>query len=995
MKTRVASSNAAKLFGMLLVLAAQGCTPNIPLDSDNDGFSDNEEINGIPGTDPFDPTDNPNNVRDTDGDGCSNYDELNFVNFCDNDPNTPGGNGGFVDSDSDGFSDDEEINGIPGTDPFDPTDNPNNVRDTDGDGCSDFDELNFAGFCNNDPNVPDGDGTTTPGETVAVTGQVTVSASAVVDGDTNDPLNTVVANNAEDLTKVQAIPNPTSLGGFLGTIGTTPDVTDVYRVQMAAGQTATLFLADPNANDFDLVLYEETGDPLDSSEGIGKAEQVTATTNGTFLIEVYGFSVLNDADPGGLYTLLIGQSTLGISMAPTEKLSSLHPHVEDEVLVKYKTAAARVAQSGTLGTFELVTLNSPETAGGFERVRIALRDGAKLDGGVLRSKQAPRTALNRPFSAAIAAVKELRRRTDVDVAEPNYIRHTMAVPNDTYYNLQWHYPQISLPQAWDITTGDPSVIVAVIDTGVVLAHPDMQGQLVPGYDMISDPAISRDGDGIDADPDDPGDLAIQGTSSTFHGTHVAGTVAARTNNNSGVAGVAWDVKIMPIRVLGQGGGTDYDIVQGIRFAAGLSNDSGTVPAQRADIINMSLGGQGLSAAEQNAIDAARAAGVIVIAAAGNESSNADFSSPAGLDGVVTVSAVGFTRDAAPYSNFGSSVEVAAPGGDTSADANGDSYPDGVLSSIGNDNGTFEYDFFQGTSMACPHIAGVAALMKSVNANLTPDDFDQLLAGTHAGTNISITDDLGQPGKDTTFGYGLINALNAVRAAAEIAGVNVVDTPLLTVVPRSVDFGSDQTAAQLTVTNAGVDTLSVTSVTSTDTWLSANPSSGGEGTYTITVDRTGLADGIYTGSVTIASNGGSTTVSVRMSVGTPEATGGDVGTVYVLIIDLDTLDPVGQYNATAANGYSFSITDVPVGTYGMFAGTDLDNDSFIDNEGEALGSYPTLLDPQELVVDQDRSGISFNVSYQINIQTLGATFASDRTGAAPPRLQRATKRKMKN
>jgi hypothetical protein len=129
--------------------------PAPPVDSDGDGFSDDKEINGTPGTDPNDPTDNPNNVRDSDGDGCSDYDELNFDGFCDNDPNTP------VDSDGDGFSDDKEINGTTGTDPHDPTDNPNNVRDSDGDGCSDYDELNFPNFCDNDPNTPvdsDGDG---------------------------------------------------------------------------------------------------------------------------------------------------------------------------------------------------------------------------------------------------------------------------------------------------------------------------------------------------------------------------------------------------------------------------------------------------------------------------------------------------------------------------------------------------------------------------------------------------------------------------------------------------------------------------------------------------------------------------------------------------------------------------------------------------------------------------------------------------------------------
>ena len=155
----------ALLTTALLVIVATGCgnTPTdltgpgggtlggTVLDSDGDGFSDDVENNSNPGTDPFDPSDNPNNVRDTDGDGCSDYDELTLVGFCDNDPNTQTT---VLDSDGDGFSDDMEINGVPGTDPFDATDNPNNVRDTDRDGCSDYDELNFSGFCDGDPNTP-------------------------------------------------------------------------------------------------------------------------------------------------------------------------------------------------------------------------------------------------------------------------------------------------------------------------------------------------------------------------------------------------------------------------------------------------------------------------------------------------------------------------------------------------------------------------------------------------------------------------------------------------------------------------------------------------------------------------------------------------------------------------------------------------------------------------------------------------------------------------
>ena len=825
------------------------------------------------------------------------------------------------------------------------------------------------------------------GGTVSLTGRLTVTETAIIDGDTNDPLNATVANNADDLTQVQSLPNPASVGGFLGNIQGTADAYDVYRVQMAAGQSAALLLADPTANDFDLFLYDENADAVDSSEGVGRAEQVVAPDNGTYFVEIYGFSVDINGDAGGLYTLLVGRSAATAAMAPAEKLSSLYPHREDEVIVRYKKGSARAKRTSGTENFDLEVISPASNATRLELVRTKRR--AHTDIGARKSAKSTvvrknTSALRRPSSDVVATIKQLRRQGDVELAEPNYLRFAMTEPNDEFYGLQWHYPQISLPDAWDITTGDASVIVAVIDTGVVLNHPDLQGQLVNGYDFISDPNMSLDGDGIDASANDPGDLAIQGTKSSFHGTHVSGTIAAASNNGTGVAGIAWDAKIMPVRVLGNGGGTEFDIVQGILFAAGQANASGTLPAQPADVINMSLGGQGISTSEQEAVDAARAAGVIVIAAAGNDASNADGYTPAGLDGVVTVSAVGYTRDLAPYSNFGDSVDVAAPGGDTSVDANGDTYPDGVLSSMATDEGDFVYDFSQGTSMACPHVAGVTALMKSVNANLSPDDFDQLLAGTHPGTTISITDDLGSAGKDTSYGHGLINALGAVRAAADIAGVEAVAVPVLRALPRSVDFGSNQTSADITISNGGSDTLSVTSASASETWLAVSPGSGGEGTYEVTVDRSGLADGAYAGTVSFASNGGSADVPVRMSVGTQNASGGDIGTIYVLVLDLEVGASVDQYNATADGGYAFSFSGLQAGEYGLFAGTDMDNDSFIDNEGEALGGHPTLFEADTVDLTEDRSGLEFNVTYLINVQTPSAANAATATEDEAPR-----------
>ncbi|MEJ2426892.1 MAG: S8 family serine peptidase, partial [Candidatus Thiodiazotropha sp.] len=236
----------------------------------------------------------------------------------------------------------------------------------------------------------------------------------------------------------------------------------------------------------------------------------------------------------------------------------------------------------------------------------------------------------------------------------------------------------------DITTGSSDVIVSVIDTGILFGHPDAPARLVDGYDFISDPAASGDGDGIDNNPEDNGDKTDAKANSSFHGPHVAGTVAANTNNSIGVAGVAWGVKVMPIRALGKGGGTAYDIAQSILYSAGLANDSGTTPSQRADIINMSLGGGSPNSTSQNAISAARNAGVIIFAASGNENTSV-LSYPASYPGVVSVAAVDTNRERAPYSNYGSAVDIAAPGGNTLVDLNGDGYKDGVLSTLADDS----------------------------------------------------------------------------------------------------------------------------------------------------------------------------------------------------------------------------------------------------------------------------------------------------------------------
>jgi serine protease len=276
---------------------------------------------------------------------------------------------------------------------------------------------------------------------------------------------------------------------------------------------------------------------------------------------------------------------------------------------------------------------------------------------------------------------------DVEYAEPDRLMRVQVVPapNDTYYAQQWDFFEatggLNVPTAWNTTTGT-GVVVAVLDTGY-RPHVDLVANLLPGYDFISSATIGNDGNGRDADASDPGDWVAanecggthDASNSSWHGTHVAGTIAAVTNNGSGVAGVAYGAKVQPVRVLGKCGGYTSDIADAIKWASGGTVSGVPANATPARVINMSLGGGGAcGTTTQNAINDARSRGTVVVVAAGNESMDAANSSPANCAGVVTVAAVGRAGNKAYYSNYGTVVDVAAPGGDMSVDP-------GILSTL--------------------------------------------------------------------------------------------------------------------------------------------------------------------------------------------------------------------------------------------------------------------------------------------------------------------------
>ncbi|UOD80466.1 S8 family serine peptidase [Paenarthrobacter ureafaciens] len=349
--------------------------------------------------------------------------------------------------------------------------------------------------------------------------------------------------------------------------------------------------------------------------------------------------------------------------------------------------------------------------------------------------------LDEALSAAEAEefAQSLRSDPDVAYAEPDAVMHALVAPNDSYFDEQWNLwdspASLRTTGAWDYTHGE-GVVVAVVDSGIT-RHPDLDANILPGYDMIADAADARDGDGRDADPTDAGDWAAANEcadgspkeDSSWHGTHVAGIIAAVGNNSRGISGVAPASKILPVRALSVCGGYTSDIADSIIWAAGGTVSGVPANPNPAKVINLSLGGtMACSATYQNAIDFAHNAGSVVVTAAGNSNSRAVDVSPANCRNVITVGSSTKTGARAYYSNYGDVVDVSAPGGDMTSDP-----VNGVLSAFNagsTTQGQPAYAFMQGTSMAAGHVSGLAALLFAAEGtSLSPDALEQQLKDT--------------------------------------------------------------------------------------------------------------------------------------------------------------------------------------------------------------------------------------------------------------------------
>ena len=632
------------------------------------------------------------------------------------------------------------------------------------------------------------------------------------------------------------------------------------------------------------------------------------------------------------------RAALGLSRGPTPVQGA------KAVLSRYDEPPVKVVQPPTQG-------QSPIVAGDFivgaalepEAVIVALRPSrfgldcavtATTEGvlHLLRCVYARGRSLTETETRAF--VDGFGRPPGIDFIETNGIQRAFRAPNDTLFTQQWHYANIALPQTWDLTTGRPEVVVAVLDTGRG-THVDLDPNLLPGIDLVSDPSIALDGDGRDDDPTDAvGALDSRQGGSGWHGTHVAGTIAAVSNNGRGVAGVAWNSRVVPVRVLGKGGGTSFDIASGIAWATGGAVSGARSNQNVARIVNMSLGGEGPpSQTYQTVIDAAVARGAIIVVAAGNEDTNTANVHPCNQANVICVGAVDLRGKATQYTNYGNEVTISAPGGATARDDDGDGYPDGVLSTLGNGG----YGRMQGTSMATPHVAGIVALMRAVRPTLTLAEARQALISSAS------------PISNCTSACGA-GVVDAWKAVSSVLPSNQAAPPMLSINVTALVVTKENPQQTIRLTNRGGSPASVRfygdgSPESQRVYWNAPtvplPIAAGQ-SVDITVSYEAEITRDLEIPLSFACPGSEAAFTLRVRAPRPPPR------TVVMAMYQDGADWKVAGDTLMESDCSYFLADVAPGSYFIVGVSDDDGDGRFE-EGEGFGVWPSIDDPRELRV----------------------------------------------
>jgi serine protease len=672
-------------------------------------------------------------------------------------------------------------------------------------------------------------------------------------------------------------------------------------------------------------------------------------------------------EQGGSIT---GSISLGLSLTSQRLRSSaaLNGVIPGRVIIKRNTNLQTLGSSNLnnsgLSNSSLTKLRTPGVNLNLERT---LSNGA----GVYRA-----TGLTVGLSAqaTVDLAAKLNAQAGIEYAEPDRIvRASDITPTDSRFGEQWNLKAVSsgnpsglnMPATWPISTGKPSVVIAVIDTGILgkandpsKTHPEFAGRLLPGFDFVSDLFLSNDGDARDADAFDPGDTK-DGTGD-YHGSHVAGIAAANLtttsstpNSSTGMVGVAPNASILPVRALGVNGeGSLSNVLEAMLWAAGSTVTGATTNAHPADVLNLSLGDTGAcSRATQDAINTvlARPQRPVIVVAAGNENIDSSNAFPANCDGVIGVGALNRNGARASYSNYGAFVDVMAPGGDfnTAGSFDAQSAILGPWWDAGSKS--FSYQLEAGTSMAAPHIAGLIALMKSVVTNPADINTTRTLEVLRAsGTPLTATTCKRSSG--SACGVGLINTKMALELAAGTIPLPNTDPFAFQPVQATLNIlpGASSDLELRFERSAGFsDPIAITATSSNpDLTTTVTPASITSDVTTIKLDvNKNAKPGEAEVTIEASTNGFKLERVIRVSI-PPERT--LVSTFVIALalnpdgssdVNLSHLEPAIPAGATglAATLGTFVLPDLEPGTYLLAGFKDVNQNRIVD-AGDYLGSY---------------------------------------------------------
>lgn len=811
-----------------------------------------------------------------------------------------------------------------------------------------------------------------------VSGTITIQRNSDVDLDLNSSL------SLNDVNDPQLIANPSTIGGYLsGYSGTytssdilfNEDKSDYFKVSLVEGQEIQLnvFQADTEHNsiDLDFTLIDEVGQiRLSLNIAQFSANKLIVPEDGLYTLELK----TSDLTSPLLYTLLLSQTISAQSLSISDIKILSQDFIPGEVLLRLKNnKSVAITDNNSPTVFTSQYKASQNTQAPMEELlsTLVLKETIPNIAKVYKIKSSATTQAVKAASfieldavnqinlleskiQTLEFINKLNESDLVEFAEPNFIYYSAASTDDPRLSDQWNLSMLSVPAAWEISSGQ-NIVIAVLDTGINANHEDLINNISPdGYDFISDIKSSGDGNGFDANPNDEG--------TSFHGSHVAGIISAQANNAKGIAGLAYDAKIMALRVLGvQDSGSSSDIAQAILYAAGLANDSGVIPSQRADIINMSFGGEARSETVKAAIDQAYNQGLILIAAAGNISTDQAFY-PAAFDNVIGVGAVSNDKKHASFSNFGINVDLVAPGGTGSGSATFDGFQDAIISTVSANN----YAEYLGTSMSAPHVSAVAALMKELKPDLNGQNFKAALNSGFLTQNVNNT-----PDTNNFYGKGLIDAAKSVNWAA---GSTMIPG-ILSIYPTKFGFIGSNTKAELSLTNPGNSLVKIVSIEEQESWLEITSkddvdNTSGLGSYLVEVNSAlaSLDQGIITINYQI-DNKPIEQQMLNVFISRRNQSDPTVGGLFVSMYkEEDILN--GSYQraygleSNLVDGvYEFCINNVAPGRYLLAASTDYDGDRLPFDEGEAVGSFPLVSRPSFIeITNKSLANMNFDIQY---------------------------------